>query len=123
MNPSMRNQSRSKDLHVQETLNAYHSNQYSSISKAAYAFKVPHSTMKHCVAKKFLQTQTQKPIQNLSNAKEITLMQWITCFTIIGFPASPKLILEMAEEIHHKHIFFVFQVTSTSLKLHSIGYN
>ena len=53
----MRNQSRSKDLRVQEAFDAYHSNQYSSILKAARAFKVFCLIMKHCVAGRILQAQ------------------------------------------------------------------
>ena len=34
-------------------------------------------------------------------------MQWITCFTIIGFLISPKLMLEMVEEIHCECMFFM----------------
>ena len=74
MNPSMRNQFRLKDLHVQEIFDAYYSNQYSSISKVVYTFKILHSTIKHCVAGRILQTQVQKPTQNLSNVEEIMFM-------------------------------------------------
>ena len=119
----MRNQSRSKDLRVQETLDTYHSNQDSSISKAAHAFKIPHSTMKHHVAERISQTQAQEPTQNLSNTEEIMLMQWITHLTTTGFPTSRKLILEIAEEIHCECVFFTPQATSTSLKLRPIGHN
>ena len=119
----MRNQSRSKDLRVQEAFDAYHSNQYFSISKVACTFKVFYSIMKHHVAEKILQTQVQKPAQNLSNAEEIMFVRWITHFMTIGFPISPKLMLEMVEEIHCEHVFFASQVTSTSLKFCLIGYN
>ena len=56
--------------------------------------------MKNYISRKISQAKTQKLIQNLSNIKKKTLIQWITHFTIIKFPASPKLMLEMAEEIY-----------------------
>ena len=74
MSPLTRNQSRSKDLRVQEAFDVYYSNQYFSISKAACVFKIFCSIMKHCVAGRILQTQVQKPIQNLSNVEKIMLV-------------------------------------------------
>ena len=37
--------------------------------------------------------------QILSSAKEKTLSQWITQLTCTGFPASPALVVQMAEEV------------------------
>ena len=61
--------------------------------------------------------------QILSNTEENILARWITRFTIIGYPASPKLVLKMAEEIHREHIFLMPQATSGSLKFRPINYN
>ena len=67
--------------------------------KAACAFAIPYSTMKNCVSRKVSQAKAQKLVQNLSNTEEKTLVRWITRLTITGFFVSPKLMLEMAEEI------------------------
>ena len=79
--------------------------------------------MKNCVSKKILQIKIQKLIQNLSNVKKKKLIWWITHFTIIRFFASPKLMLEMAEEIYQKYLFFVLQILFRFLKLCLINYN
>ena len=92
-------QCNTKESCIQKALDAYNSKQYSSILKAARAFAIPYSTMKNRVSGKVSQAKAQELVQNLSNAEEKTLVRWITRLTITGFLASPKLVLEMAEEI------------------------
>lgn len=46
--------------------------------------------------------QAQEHRQNLSPAEEKTLVRWIARLTKSGYPASPALVLEMAEEIAHQ---------------------
>ena len=103
-------QCNTKGTCIQKTLNAYNSKQYSSILKVICAFVIPYSIMKNRVSGKVSQVKAQELVQNLSNVEEKTLIQWITRFTIIGFFISPKLVLEMVEEICWKH--FVFCVSS-----------
>ena len=43
--------------------------------------------------------QAHETAQLLSNTEEKTLAQWITRLTSTGFPATPALVIEMAEEI------------------------
>ena len=93
-------QCNTKENCIQKALDAYNSKQYSSILKAARAFAIPYSTMKNCISGKISQAKAQELVQNLSNMEEKILVQWITRFTIIGFPVSPKLVLEMAEKIY-----------------------
>lgn len=45
--------------------------------------------------------QAQEHRQNLSPAEEKTLVRWIARLTKSVYPASPALVLEMAEEIAH----------------------
>ena len=52
--------------------------------------------------------------QNLSNTEEITLARWITRLTRTGFPATPKLALEMAEEIRRERVQLSGQSTLTA---------
>ena len=79
--------------------------------------------MKNYVSEKVSQVKVQELVQNLSNVEEKTLVQWITCFTITGFFAFPKLMLEMAEEICWKHLFFVLQILFKFVGLRPIGHN
>jgi hypothetical protein len=46
--------------------------------------------------------QAQEHRRNLSPAEEKTLVRWIASLTKSGYPASPALGLEMAEEIAHQ---------------------
>ena len=105
MNFQEPDQSSTKESRIQKAINAYNSKQYSSILKAARAFAIPYLTMKNRLSGRVSQAQAQESVQNLSNAKKKILVRWITRFTITGFPASPKLVLEMAEEIRQEHIF------------------
>ena len=97
--------------------------QYFNILKVAHAFAIPYSIMKNCVSRKISQVKAQELVQNLSNAKKKTLIQWITHLTIIRFPASPKLVLKITEKIHQKHLFLTLQILFGFLKLHLINYN
>ncbi|KXL43960.1 MAG: hypothetical protein FE78DRAFT_151213, partial [Acidomyces sp. 'richmondensis'] len=45
-----------------------------------------------------------------SPAKEKTLVKWISQLTVIGYPASPSLVKEMAEEIQNQR----FQLSKTA---------
>ena len=116
-------QCNTKESCIQKALDAYNSKQYSSILKAACTFAIPYSIMKNRVSGKISQVKAQKLVQNLSNAEKKTLIQWITHLIIIGFFASPKLVLKMAEEICQKYLFLALQVSSGFLKLCSINYN
>ena len=116
-------QCNTKESCIQKTLDAYNSKQYSSILKAARAFAIPYSITKNRVSEKISQAKTQELVQNLSNAEEKTLIQWITRLTIIRFPVSPKLVLKMAEEIRRKYLFLVLQVSFGFLKLCPINHN
>jgi len=49
-------------------------------------------------------------MQILSKPEERTLIRWITHLTNTGFPASPALVREMAEEIRHSRL----KLSSTS---------
>jgi hypothetical protein len=59
-------------------------------------------------------TEAHETEQLLSNAKENTLARWITRLTAAGFPATPLLIKEMAEEILMRRVQLV--PTQTTLR-------
>ena len=111
------------DSEIQEAIFAYNTKQQPSIRKAANAFKVPFSTVQARIAGRSSRSMARESQQILSNAEENILARWITRLTITGYPTSPKLVLEMAEEIHHERIFFAPQATSGSLRLRPIGHN
>ena len=83
-----------KESCVQQTLDAYNSKEYSSILKVAHAFAIPYSITKNRVSGRILQIKAWESVQNLSNAEEKTLIQWITRFAVIGFPVFPRLVFK-----------------------------
>jgi len=72
---------------------------FTSIHKAARAYNIPYATLWHCMAGRNLRATAHQIEQILSSAKEKTLSQWITQLTCTGFPASPALVVQMAEEV------------------------
>ncbi|EDO00500.1 hypothetical protein SS1G_06902 [Sclerotinia sclerotiorum 1980 UF-70] len=60
--------------------------------------------------------------QILSNAEENTLVQWISRFTITGFPATSMLVKEMADEIRLRRIQVASSRIPTSTEIPPIGH-
>ena len=84
---------------ISSAISAYLSGEYSSLRKAAAAFKAPFSTVQARMAGRNSRATARETQQTLTNTEETTLVRWITRLTRTGFPAAPKLTLEMAEEI------------------------
>jgi hypothetical protein len=60
--------------------------------------------------------------QILSAAEENTLKRWTTRLTITGFPATPMLIKEMADEIRTRRVQVASSQNTTSTNTLPIGY-
>jgi hypothetical protein len=84
---------------IQEALLAYKNKQYVSIRASAHAFHVSYKTLQRRLAGQLPRSTAHEHRQILSNPEEKTLVRWITQLTNTGFPASPALAIEMAEEI------------------------
>ena len=123
MKVSKSSESGANEIRIQNAIVAYNTRQYRSIRKVARAFKVPYSTIKDRLSEASSRAQAREAQQNLSNAEEKTLVRWITRLTVTGFPASPKLVLEMAEEIRRERVFLAPQASSGSLGLRPVGHN
>lgn len=91
-----------KETRLQQALVALSTKTYNSIRASARAFGVPEATLRHRMAGRDSRMQAQEHRQNLSPAEEKTLLRWIARLTKSGYPASPALVLEMAEEIAHQ---------------------
>jgi hypothetical protein len=83
--------------------------QYASIREAARAFKLPPTTLRDRMSIRTSRSNANEHRQILSNAEEWTLVRWITRLTTTGFPASPALAIQMAEEIRQNR----FQLSKT----------
>ncbi|RAL61074.1 hypothetical protein DID88_010415 [Monilinia fructigena] len=60
--------------------------------------------------------------QILSNAEENTLVRWISRLTITGFPATPMLVKEMADEIRLRRVQVASSRIPTSTEILPIGH-
>ena len=123
MSPSQLPQTDIFENRIQNAIFAYNFRQYISIRGAADAFNVSFITLRDRLTGAISWVQAHAMQQILSNAEEMIFARWITRLTITGYPAFPKLVLEMAEEICRECVFLAFQVTSASLGFRLIGYN
>ena len=87
------------EANIQAALQAHQKGEYQSVRAAARAFSVPASTLRTRLAGTTSRSQAHESAQILSNAEENTLTRWISKLCRTGFPASPALVVEMAEEI------------------------
>jgi hypothetical protein len=84
---------------IQAAISAYNSDKELSIRAAACAHSIPYHTLRNRVSGRTSRSQAYEPAQTLLTTEEGTLVRWITRLTKTGFPASPALVVEMAEEI------------------------
>ena len=84
---------------IQAAISAYQAKEHPSIRAAARAFSIPYHTLRSHLDKATSRSYAHESQQILSNAEESTLVQWISRLTRTGFPASPALVVEMAEEV------------------------
>jgi len=89
---------------VQAAISAIKYKQYPSIRKAAAAFNVPYPTLRGRASGRKSRSSAHEIEQILSAAEEKTLSRWVTRLTRGGFPATPALVVEMAEEIRRGRI-------------------
>ena len=87
------------EAQVQKALNAYLNKEYSSLRKAANAFKIAYTTLHRRMARRTSRSSAHETQQTLSKAEETSLTRWVTRLTRTGFPPAPKLVMEMAEEL------------------------
>ncbi|RAL60102.1 hypothetical protein DID88_000727 [Monilinia fructigena] len=60
-------------------------------------------------------------LSKLSNAEEKTLVRWISRLTATGYPATPGLLKEMAQEILNQRVIFASSSTPPSFQSNHIG--
>lgn len=105
------------DTTVDEAISAYQAKQYPSIRATADAFSIPEATLRHRMAGRTSRSHAHRYRQNLSPAEEKTLVRWISQLTITGYPATPALVVEMAEEIRHQRT----QISKTPSSFRPLG--
>jgi hypothetical protein len=89
---------------MQRAINECHAGLYASKQTAAHANNVPPATLRYRLAGRTSHAQSRETQQILSNAEEKTLVQWVTRLASTSFPASPALVVEMADEIRRRRL-------------------
>ena len=84
---------------IQKAIISWKNKEFRSIRATAIHFKVPVQTLRDRMAGRKTKTAAHEEAQLLSNAEEKTLERWITRLTSTGYPATPALVIETAEQI------------------------
>jgi hypothetical protein len=92
------------EVDIQTAILAIKNKEFASIRKAAVAFNVPYPTLRGRMSGRNSRATAHEAEQLLSPAEENTLSRWVTRLTRTGFPASPALVMEMAEEIRRGRV-------------------
>lgn len=107
---------------IQKAITSWNNREFRSIRATATHFQVPPSTLRERMAGRKARAQAHETAQLLSNAEEKTLARWITRLTSTGFPATPALVIEMAEEIQAGRIKLASPQNTTPTQLPPIGH-
>ncbi len=84
---------------VSQAISDHPSGKHTSLRQAADAFSIPCTTRQRRMAGSISRSYAHTYQQILSTAEERALVRWIARLKTTGSPASPALIVEMAEEI------------------------
>ena len=107
---------------IQLAIIAIEMQEFKSIRDAAVYFKVSKTTLGYRMTGRKTRAEAHEIEQLLSNAQENTLARWITRLTATGFPATPLLIKQMAEEIHMQRVILASSQTTLQPNPTPIGY-
>ncbi|KAI7722002.1 hypothetical protein KC353_g885 [Hortaea werneckii] len=95
---------RYSEADIQAAILAIKNKDYPSVRKAAIALKVPYPTLLGRMSGRKSRSAAHETEQILSPTEEKTLSRWVTRLTRGGFPASPALVVEMAEELRRGRV-------------------
>jgi hypothetical protein len=87
------------EAQIQAAIHAFQAEGYKSVRAAPRAFSVPASTLHDRLAGRLSRSRAHEKAHMISKTEEQTLVRWISRLTRTEFPASPKLVIEMAEEV------------------------
>ena len=121
MNATLRDLNASNEGRIQEAIAAYASGEFKSIRACAIAHSVPRSTLQHRISGHTSRSCAHEQWQILSLPEERTLVRWLSRLTSTGFPASPALAVQMAEEIRRSRIQLSKNPPPTPLVYRPIG--
>ena len=108
---------------IQKVINNIYSSLYRSTKTAAYMYNIPDNTLHKHITECNTHKNAHKLQQIFFNTKKKIFVQWITHFTCTGFPASPSLVMQMAEKIHCEHIHLQNNMNISNQSIQSINHN
>ena len=110
----------SKEAKMQRALASVKGNENLSIKRTADEHEVARSALRDRIAGRKTRKQARTTQQSLTEIEELTLVRWITRLTRTGYPASPTLAIQMAEELRRARDQLI---VSSTLSYRPIGYS
>jgi hypothetical protein len=89
---------------IQKAIISWENKEFRSIRATAIHFEVSVQTLYDRMAGRKSKTLAHAEAQILSNAEEKTLERWVTRLTSTGYPATPALVIETAEQIRQGRV-------------------
>ena len=104
---------------MQRALTSFEDNEYSSVKRTADEYELARSSLRNRIAGRKTRKQARTTQQSLTEIEELTLERWITRLTRTGYPVSPTLAIQMAEEL--RRVLDQLIISST-LSYRPLGY-
>ena len=92
------------EARISAAVNAYLIGTYKSVAKAAHAYDVAPSTVRHHVRGRQSRVQSHQHQQISMAVEEDELVRWITQLTAIGYAPGFAMLREMAEELRRQYV-------------------
>ena len=112
-----------REAQVRKALADIQSGKYKGTRSAARAYSLSDSTLRYRMAGRNSRASARQSQQILSETEENTLVRWITRLTCTGFPASPSLVVQMAEKIRCKCVHLRNDTNTSNQFARPIGHN
>lgn len=93
-----------RETNIEKAISTYLENQYSSPRKATDTFKALFSPIQLRINRRTSRSITRESQHKISNVEETTLVRWIVRLARTGYPMSPSLVIEIAEEIRRARV-------------------
>jgi hypothetical protein len=108
---------------IQQAISAYKAGQFRSVRSTAIAFSIPSTTLHNRMVGRKTRQKSYEHAQNLSDTEEKSLVKQITRLTKTGFPASPALVIEMAEFVRARRVVLSKSDSLSSSLMYRLGKN
>lgn len=104
MNHRMGSKQSELEDRIVQAITIYQTSRKTSIRNLANTFQIPLTTLRRHMAGGKSRAEAHETEQTLSNVEESCLARWITRLSRSGYSVSPRLALEMAEEVRTERV-------------------